>query len=140
MHTYIHTHAYILYIHNAGRRTQRLQHTCIHTYIHTYILTHTFYTYTTQVDAHRGFDIITDKIQTTDKRVLLVLTSLLAFFLSAVLDNLTTTIVMVSLLSKLVTVCKCLLYKLFLENSINVGGMVSLLSKLVTVCTCLLYI
>jgi len=55
------------------------------------------------VDAHKGFSIVTDKIQTTSKRELLVIVSALSFALSAVLDNLTTTIVMCSLLTKLVT-------------------------------------
>lgn len=54
------------------------------------------------VDAHRGFRFITDRIQTTDPRKLLWIVCLVAFFLSAVLDNLTTSIVMVSLIRKLV--------------------------------------
>lgn len=54
------------------------------------------------VDLHRGFSIITDRIQTKDKRKLLWIISILAFFLSAVLDNLTTTIVMISLVRKLI--------------------------------------
>ena len=54
------------------------------------------------IDAHDGFDVITSKIKTTDKRKLLWIISILTFFLSAVLDNLTTTIVMVSLLRKLI--------------------------------------
>ncbi|MDR0419552.1 MAG: sodium:proton antiporter, partial [Prevotellaceae bacterium] len=54
------------------------------------------------IDAHDGFRFITDKIQTTDKRKLLWIIALITFFLSAVLDNLTTTIVMISLLGKLV--------------------------------------
>lgn len=54
------------------------------------------------IDAHHGFDIITDKITTTHKVKLLWIVSLLTFFLSAALDNLTTAIVMVSLLRKLV--------------------------------------
>jgi Na+/H+ antiporter NhaD/arsenite permease-like protein len=53
------------------------------------------------IDAHDGFDIITNRIQTTNKRTLLWIVAFLAFFLSAVLDNLTTTIVMVTMLSKL---------------------------------------
>ena len=53
------------------------------------------------IDAHDGFDLITNRIQTTDKRTLLWIVAFLAFFLSAVLDNLTTTIVMVTMLSKL---------------------------------------
>lgn len=54
------------------------------------------------VDAHRGFRFITDRIQTKDPRKLLWIVCLVAFFLSAVLDNLTTSIVMVSLIRKLV--------------------------------------
>lgn len=53
------------------------------------------------VDAHRGFDLITDKIHTLGKVKLLWILSLVTFFMSAALDNLTTTIVMVALLSKL---------------------------------------
>jgi Na+/H+ antiporter NhaD/arsenite permease-like protein len=54
------------------------------------------------IDAHDGFQIISNAIQTTDKRKLLWIVSFLTFFLSAVLDNLTTTIVMVSLLRTLI--------------------------------------
>ncbi|MFN0035040.1 MAG: sodium:proton antiporter NhaD [Saprospiraceae bacterium] len=54
------------------------------------------------IDAHDGFDLVTQRIRTTDKRRLLWLTCFITFFLSAILDNLTTTIVMVSLLRKLV--------------------------------------
>lgn len=54
------------------------------------------------VDAHQGFKIITNRITTTNAVKLLWITSILAFFLSAVLDNLTTTIVMVTLLRKLI--------------------------------------
>lgn len=54
------------------------------------------------IDAHDGFDIITTRIRQTRKVPLLWVISLLTFFLSAVLDNLTTTIVMVSLLKKLI--------------------------------------
>ncbi len=52
------------------------------------------------IDLHCGFDIITNRIGVTGKRQLLWITGFLAFFLSAVLDNLTTTIVMISLLTK----------------------------------------
>jgi len=54
------------------------------------------------VDAHEGFRIITDKIRTTNKVKLLWIISVITFFLSAVLDNLTTSIVMVALLRKLI--------------------------------------
>jgi Na+/H+ antiporter NhaD/arsenite permease-like protein len=54
------------------------------------------------IDAHDGFEVITSKITTKDKRKLLWIIGFVTFFLSAVLDNLTTTIVMVSLLRKLI--------------------------------------
>ncbi|MEO7923358.1 MAG: sodium:proton antiporter NhaD [Chitinophagaceae bacterium] len=50
------------------------------------------------IDAHDGFEVITSRIQTTSKRKLVWIIGFLAFFLSAVLDNLTTTIVLISLL------------------------------------------
>ena len=55
------------------------------------------------IDAHDGFSIITDRITTTNPRTLLWVIALITFFLSAVLDNLTAAIVMVSLLRKLVS-------------------------------------
>ncbi|MCX6275386.1 MAG: sodium:proton antiporter NhaD [Bacteroidetes bacterium] len=54
------------------------------------------------IDAHEGFDIITVRIKQTDKRKLLWIVAFITFFLSAVLDNLTTTIVMISMLRKLI--------------------------------------
>jgi Na+/H+ antiporter NhaD/arsenite permease-like protein len=54
------------------------------------------------IDAHDGFDVITERIKTTSKRQLLWMVSFITFFLSALLDNLTTTIVMVSLLRKII--------------------------------------
>lgn len=54
------------------------------------------------IDSHRGFKIITDRIQTNSKRKMLLIVAFVSFFLSSVLDNLTTTILMVSLLRKLV--------------------------------------
>jgi Na+/H+ antiporter NhaD/arsenite permease-like protein len=54
------------------------------------------------IDQHQGFKLITDKITTTKKVKLLWILSILTFFMSAALDNLTTTIVMVALLRKLV--------------------------------------
>lgn len=54
------------------------------------------------VDLHDGFQIITDKINTKSAKKLIWIVSVITFFLSAILDNLTTTIVMVSLLRKLI--------------------------------------
>jgi len=55
------------------------------------------------IDKHDGFKIITDRIKTTKKTKLLWILSFLTFFMSAALDNLTTTIVMVALLRKLIS-------------------------------------
>jgi NhaD family Na+/H+ antiporter len=55
------------------------------------------------VDSHKGFTVVTNLIQTQSKRKMLWVVSLITFFLSSVLDNLTTTILMVSLLRKLVS-------------------------------------
>ena len=53
------------------------------------------------IDSHNGFDIITQKITTKSKRQLLFIIAIITFFLSSLLDNLTTAIVMVSLCIKL---------------------------------------
>lgn len=53
------------------------------------------------VDAHNGFEVITRRIRTTKLSSLAWLVGFVTFFLSAILDNLTTTIVMVSLMKKL---------------------------------------
>ncbi|KNA07546.1 hypothetical protein SOVF_170780 [Spinacia oleracea] len=54
------------------------------------------------VDAHQGFKLVTENITTRKPRTLLWVVGFVTFFLSAILDNLTSTIVMVSLLRKLV--------------------------------------
>jgi Na+/H+ antiporter NhaD/arsenite permease-like protein len=54
------------------------------------------------VDAYQGFRIITDRIKTKNPKTLLWVICWVTFFLSALLDNLTTAIVMVSLVRKLV--------------------------------------
>ena len=53
------------------------------------------------VDAHNGFEVITSKIKTKKLSTLMWMVGFVSFFLSAILDNLTTTIVMVSLMKKL---------------------------------------
>lgn len=55
------------------------------------------------INVHGGFSIIADVMRITSKKGCLVLVALLSFFLSAVLDNLTTTIVMVVLLRRIIT-------------------------------------
>jgi len=54
------------------------------------------------VDAHHGFRFITNRIKTRNPKVLLWIICWVTFFLSAVLDNLTTSIVMVSLIRKII--------------------------------------
>ena len=54
------------------------------------------------IDAHGAFRVVTDRINVRSRRGLLVVVGVLAFFMSAVLDNLTTTIVMVSLLRRMI--------------------------------------
>ena len=53
------------------------------------------------VDAHNGFEVITSRIKTTQLSSLMWLVGFVTFFLSSILDNLTTTIVMISLMKKL---------------------------------------
>jgi Na+/H+ antiporter NhaD/arsenite permease-like protein len=55
------------------------------------------------IDSHNGFQIITSRIKTRSKKKLLIIVSVITFFLSAILDNLTTAIVMTSLCAKLLT-------------------------------------
>jgi len=54
------------------------------------------------IDAHEGFSIITDRIKFTSRSKLLWALSFITFFLSAALDNLTTAIVMATLLRKMI--------------------------------------
>lgn len=53
------------------------------------------------IDAHDGFEVITSRIRTPNLNSLLWLVGFVTFFLSSVLDNLTTTIVMISMMRKL---------------------------------------
>ncbi len=53
------------------------------------------------VDSHNGFEVITSRIRTPKLSTLMWLVGIVTFFLSSILDNLTTTIVMVSLMKKL---------------------------------------
>ncbi len=55
------------------------------------------------IDSHNGFEIITQKITTTSKSQLLFIIASITFFLSSLLDNLTTAIVMTSLCAKLLS-------------------------------------
>ncbi len=53
------------------------------------------------VDAHNGFEVITSRIKTKQLSHLMWMVGCVTFFLSAILDNLTTAIVMVSLMKRL---------------------------------------
>jgi Na+/H+ antiporter NhaD/arsenite permease-like protein len=75
------------------------------------------------IDAYDGFQYITEKIKTNNKTKLIWLISIITFFLSAILDNLTTAIVMISILNKLIEdkKTKWLLLGLVIISS-NAGG------------------
>ncbi len=75
------------------------------------------------IDTYNGFDIITTKINTRNQVKLLWIICFITFFLSAVLDNLTTTIVMVSLVKKLINERKIkLLFVGMIVLAANAGG------------------
>ena len=75
------------------------------------------------VDAHNGFEVLTSRVRTQSMARLAWLVGLVTFFLSAVLDNLTTTIVMVSLMKKLLQRREDrLLFAGFIVIAANAGG------------------
>lgn len=75
------------------------------------------------IDAHEGFEVITKAIKTRNPAFLLWIISILTFFLSALLDNLTTTIVMVTLARKLISETKLRLYFVgLIIIAANAGG------------------
>jgi Na+/H+ antiporter NhaD/arsenite permease-like protein len=75
------------------------------------------------IDAYKGFDIITTRIKQTNKKKLLWIIAFISFFLSAILDNLTATIVMISLLRKLIRAEKNrLFYAGIIVIAANAGG------------------
>ena len=75
------------------------------------------------VDAHEGFDVITNRIKTNNLQNLMWMVGVVTFFLSAILDNLTTTIVMVSLMKKILDQYEDrLLFAGIIIISANAGG------------------
>lgn len=75
------------------------------------------------IDSHGGFKFVTERIQTNSLRKMLWIIAFVSFFLSSVLDNLTTTILMVSLLRKLVSEKKeRLLLACVVVIAANAGG------------------
>jgi Na+/H+ antiporter NhaD/arsenite permease-like protein len=85
------------------------------------------------IAAHNGFEIITSRIQTDKLSSLLWLIGLVTFFLSAVLDNLTTTIVMVALIRKLLdSHTDRLLFAGMIVIAANAGGAFSPIGDVTT--------
>ncbi len=85
------------------------------------------------IDTHNGFDIITQQIKTTSKPRLLLIVITITFFLSALLDNLTTAIVMTSLCGKLLSERKDRLWFLgLIVIAANAGGAWSPLGDITT--------
>jgi Na+/H+ antiporter NhaD/arsenite permease-like protein len=85
------------------------------------------------IDAHDGFDIIVNSIKTKSKKMLALVIVLLSFFLSAILDNLTTTIVIISILSKIIQNPKeKIIYASLIVVSANAGGVWSPIGDVTT--------
>lgn len=86
------------------------------------------------IDTHDGFAIIHQKIRTKKKIKLLWILSLLTFFLSAVLDNLTTTIVMIAILKKFIDTKQDLwTFAGFIIIAANAGGAWSPIGDITTI-------
>ncbi len=86
------------------------------------------------VDSHQGFKLITDKIKTTNAVKLLWILSTITFFFSAVLDNLTTAIVMAALLQKLIKSREQLLFFAgIMILAANAGGAWSPIGDITTI-------
>jgi Na+/H+ antiporter NhaD/arsenite permease-like protein len=75
------------------------------------------------VDAHDGFEVITSRISTTDQVRLIWVVGFVTFFLSSILDNLTTTIVMIALIQRLIAKREDrLLFASLIVIAANAGG------------------
>lgn len=86
------------------------------------------------IDTHNGFAIIQRKIKTKNKIKLLWVLSLLTFFLSAVLDNLTTTIVMMAIIKKILDTKEDLwTFAGFIIIAANAGGAWSPIGDITTI-------
>lgn len=85
------------------------------------------------IDAHNGFEVITSLIRTRKQVTLMWLVGFVTFFLSAVLDNLTTTIVMISLMRKLLgNQSDRLLFAAIIVIAANAGGAWSAIGDVTT--------
>ena len=86
------------------------------------------------VDSNGGFNFVRDTIKTRSKRKLMWRVALMTFFLSAILDNLTTSIVMIMVLRKLVqSQNDRLLYAALVVISANSGGAFSPIGDVTTI-------
>ena len=86
------------------------------------------------VDSNGGFNFVRDTIKTRSKRKLLWRIAFMAFFLSAILDNLTTSIVMIMVLRKLVQDRKeRLIYAALVIIAANSGGAFSPIGDVTTI-------
>ena len=86
------------------------------------------------VDQHGGFNFVREVMMTKSKRALLWRMSLMTFFLSAVLDNLTTTIVMIMILRKLVKEHQDrIIYASMIVIAANSGGAFSPIGDVTTI-------
>lgn len=86
------------------------------------------------VDANGGFNFVRDNLKTRSKRKLMWRMAFMTFFLSAILDNLTTSIVMIMVLRKLVQ-CRSdrLIYAALVVISANSGGAFSPIGDVTTI-------
>ena len=86
------------------------------------------------VDSNGGFNFVRDALKTRSKRKLLWRVSFMTFFLSAILDNLTTSIVMIMVLRKLVqSRSERMLYAALIIISANSGGAFSPIGDVTTI-------
>ena len=86
------------------------------------------------IDSNGGFNFVRSKLLTRNKRVLLWRVALITYFLSALLDNLTTSIVMVMVLRKLVTDTKeRMIYASLIILAANAGGAFSPIGDVTTI-------
>lgn len=86
------------------------------------------------IDSNGGFNFVRSKLLTRNKRVLLWRVALITFFLSALLDNLTTSIVMVMVLRKLVADTKeRMIYASLIILAANAGGAFSPIGDVTTI-------
>src|SRR6478672_8138256 len=85
------------------------------------------------IDAHNGFEVITSLVRTRKQTTLMWLVGFVTFFLSAILDNMTTTIVMISLMRKLLANhSDRLLFAAMIVIAANAGGAWSAIGDVTT--------